>query len=300
MVSAQYPPAQHVDYVRPEIWEAMSTGYTSMGSAWIQAIPVYFGEYPAGGVLARPSDHVRLLQAMLNGGSYDGYQLLKPETVEQMLSPQDITGDPAPGVKQGLMWRLSGHGGPMSAFSHAGGHMFGWSTEGQAWPGLDAAVMIGVNQWRIPDSSGDMYRITAFIGDWIASLPPDFEPREATDDWTWKVSYVRGAIFAAAYSMWVGIPGEMPADAIEASIEATRIVPHARQDWNADAFRRGLEDMQSTGLSLEGVAGFWSSDASRVTLEEAKTAYRELGGRLPGSMSVIFPPETPPETPTEQ
>ncbi len=291
MTSSQYPPGQHKDNVRPEIWQAMSTGYTSMGSAWIQTIPVYFGEYPAGSVLARPSDHVRLLLAMMNDGAYNGYQVLKPETVERMLSPQGFDFEARPGASQGLIWGLSDIGKRTMGYSHAGGHMFGWSTQGKGWPQLDAAVMVAVNQWRIPDSDGEMDKITDFVGNWIASLPPDVEQLQASDDWHWKVSYVRGAVFAAAYSTWVRIPGDMPEEAINDSIEATRLIPHSRNDWRPDAFRQGIEDMKGTGLSLAGVTGFWQSEACKVSLDEAKTIYQELGGRIPGYMSMMFPPE---------
>ncbi len=296
MTSSQYPPAQHEDYVKPKIWQKMSTGYSSMGSALIPTLPVYFGEYPAGGVLARPSDHLRLLLAMMNRGSYNDYQLLKPETVIKMLTPQDIEGEPGPDIQQGLIWRLREYDKPTRAFSHAGGHMFGWRTQGQAWPELDAAVMIAINQWGIPAPAKDMYKIVKFVGDWIATLPTDLAYTPVDDQWGWKTSYVRGAIFAAAYSTWVGIPGEMPIDALEASIASTRLIPGERDDWNPEAFRKGVADMNSTGLSLEGVVGFWGSEACKVSLDEAQTIYQELGGLIPGTMSMIFPPETKPES----
>jgi len=115
MVASQYPPVQDRTHVRPEIWDAMSTGYARMGSVWIPTLPVYFGTYPAGGVLAKPADHLRLLFAMLGDGTYDGYQLLKPETVKAMLSPIEeeelpISWKVPPSLRasrQGLIWRIS-------------------------------------------------------------------------------------------------------------------------------------------------------------------------------------------------
>ncbi len=289
MSASQYPPSQHIDWVRPDIWKAMSMGYSTMGSAWIRKVPVYFGEAPAGSVLARPSDHIRLLLAMSNGGEHNGYQVLQPESVEQMLTPSgfDFTG--RNDLNIGLIWLLKDHGKPTFSFAHSGGHMFGWLTEGEAWPEFGAAVMIAVNHWRIPDSVAGGSKLTRFIGDWIAGQPPDVAYRELTPEWAWKVSYVRGALFGAAHSTWVGIPGEMPFVAIDNAIEQTRVMPGRRNDWNPEAFRAGLSDMQAAGPSMGRTVGFWTSGACKVSLEDARQAYLELGGQIPGSMSMMMP-----------
>lgn len=173
MEASQYPPAQHRDYVRPEIWEQMSTGYARMGGALIPTIPLYFSHYPAGGVLAKPADHLRLLMAMLAGGRYHDYQVLEAETVEQMLTPQhDELG---PGLDLGLVWLLRDHGQPTMSFSHAGGHMFGWRTDGWGWPDLDVSVVVASNQWSLPDSAPDVSLIPPFIENWMLHAGPDFE-----------------------------------------------------------------------------------------------------------------------------
>src|SRR5262249_14993061 len=75
MTHSQYPRAQHPEFVRPDIWALLSTGYARMGTAGIPSIPLCFAEYPAGGVIARPADHMRLLLAMLNKGELDGHRL---------------------------------------------------------------------------------------------------------------------------------------------------------------------------------------------------------------------------------
>ena len=48
----------------------MSTGYARMGGALVPTVPLYFSHYPAGGVLAKPADHLRLLMAMLDDGRH--------------------------------------------------------------------------------------------------------------------------------------------------------------------------------------------------------------------------------------
>jgi len=281
MESSQYPPAQHVDYVRPEIWENMSTGYARMGSAWVPSVPLYFSHYPAGGVVAKPADHIRLLTAMMNGGVYGGYRVLEAETVTEMLTPQYE--DPiGPAMTSGLVWRLSDYGTRRWSFDHAGGHMFGWRTEGFAWPELGVTLMVAHNQWSLPDPSPEGGMITGMVEEWMASAPPDIELTAASEEWAWKVSYVRGAMYAAMFGMYVGVEGDIPADGLEEAIASTRVQPGWRDDWDPDAFREGVRDIGEVGLGYAEVTGFWSSEASRVTEEEARLILQELGGRFPG------------------
>ena len=287
MESSQYPPAQHRDYVRPGIWEQMSTGYARMGSALIPTIPLYFSHYPAGGVLAKPADHLRLLMAMLAGGRYNDYQVLEAETVEQMLTPQhDELG---PGLDLGLVWLLRDHGQPTMSFSHAGGHMFGWRTDGWGWPDLDVSVVVASNQWSLPDSAPDVSLIPPFIENWMLHAGSDFEVSPPSEEWTWKVSYVRGVVYAAMFRMYVGVPGEMPQNALDHALRSTRMLDGARQDWNEEAFRQGVADIRRAGFGYAAVTGFWASDLCRVTEEEARQIMRELGARFPGAASVLFP-----------
>ena len=291
MESSQYPPAQHVDHVRPDIWENMSTGYARMGSAWVPSVPLYFSHYPAGGVVAKPADHIRLLTAMMNGGEYDGYRVLEAETVTEMLTPQ-YEEPLAPGVTSGLVWRLNDYGTRRWSFDHAGGHMFGWRTEGFAWPEFGVTLMVAHNQWSLPDPSPEGGMITGMVEEWMASAPPDIELMAASEEWAWKVSYVRGAMYAAMFGMYVGVEGDIPADGLEEAIASTRVQPGWRDDWDPDAFREGVRDISEVGLGYAEVTGFWSSEASRVTEEEARLILQELGGRFPGTGDILFPVES--------
>jgi len=72
---------------------------------------------PAGALSASATDMVRFAQAILNGGSLDGQQILRPETVEKMLSLQFTHDERLMGMALG--WyetdfegvRVMGHGG---------------------------------------------------------------------------------------------------------------------------------------------------------------------------------------------
>lgn len=63
----------------------------------------------AGGLVSTPRDYVRFQQAMLNGGEFDGKQLLSPTTIDLMMD--NHTGDlplwlPGPGMGFGLGWAV--------------------------------------------------------------------------------------------------------------------------------------------------------------------------------------------------
>lgn len=60
--------------------------------------------YPAGGLYSSAKDVGQFYRMMLNGGSLDGRQLLRPETVEAMTTTQ--SGDIKTGFVEGMSWGL--------------------------------------------------------------------------------------------------------------------------------------------------------------------------------------------------
>jgi hypothetical protein len=169
--------------------------------------------------------------------------------------------------------------------------MFGWRTDGWGWPGLDVSVMVASNQWSLPDDLQDVAMIPTFIEKWMMVPPPNVDPPPADEDWAWKVSYVRGVLYAAMFKMYVGVPGDIPVDAIESAIGSTRVIPGDRKDWVPEAFREGLDAITRAGFGYADVIGFWASDASKVTADEALQIMKELGGRIPGASNMFLPPQ---------
>lgn len=93
-----------------------------------------------GGLYSTAEDYHRFAQMLLGAGSYQGGQLLRPETVEKMRTPQlpfDIPGR-GPGEIWGLSMRvITGEENPSP---HPAAHSFGWSG---AW---------GTHFWVDPDN----------------------------------------------------------------------------------------------------------------------------------------------------
>jgi CubicO group peptidase (beta-lactamase class C family) len=88
----------------------------------------HFGEpgYPAGNLRTTINDFAKFIMAFINKGSYNGYQMLKPETVALILTPQGIKNIPSrnfPINDIGLTWLINDIGGEklfsMNGFSGA-------------------------------------------------------------------------------------------------------------------------------------------------------------------------------------
>lgn len=283
MKLSQYPPAQHPDYVRSDIWSLTGQGYSRMGAADVPTLPLYISEYPAGAALQRPADHLRLLLAMLNDGELDGYRLFAPQIARDMLSPQTVD----PGNVQGLVWRINDHGTEWESFDHAGGHMFGWRTQGRGWRNHGAAIMVASNQWHLPDNVFDVNELTDFVGNWLRHRPP-VDANERTNLDAQTLSYARGVLLAGAYRVSLAMPGTLPIDHLRDGLSAVR---DRAGDWDADAFRRGFEAACALPPTLEAAIAFWGSSDCEIDGAAAHEAYAALGGKLePGLLSILLPP----------
>ena len=96
------------------------------------------GRYPAanGGLFSTASDYGRFCRMILNRGTLDGKQYLKPETVKQMTSvqtPPGITTGFTPGNGWGLGWCVVKEPQGVSATLSPGTHGHGGAFGTQAW-----------------------------------------------------------------------------------------------------------------------------------------------------------------------
>ena len=290
MESSQYPPAQHEDYVRPDIWENMSTGYARMGSAWVPSVPLYFSHYPAGGVVAKPADHIRLLTAMMNGGEYDGYQVLEAGTVERdadaAVRGRDRPRDPgrpgvAPAESRGAEQVVRARRGPHVRLADGGVRMAGagGDADGGAQPVESAGrVAGGWDDYRLRGGLADGRDAGCGLGAGDGRVGVEGVLRSGCD-LRRDVQDVSSVSRARSRT-----------EGLEEAIASTRVRPGGREDWDADGFRAGVNDIREAGFGYEQVNGFWSSEASRVPVEEAEVILRELGARFPGSSAIMFPP----------
>ncbi len=279
MSSSQFPPVQDDEHVRPDIFERFSTGYARWGAVDIPTPAIYFADYPAGTVVTTPGDHIKLLLAYLNKGTYNDYQLLKPETVELMLTPQiDAFGGR---VKLGLMWLLSNVDEIDFNFSHGGAHMYGWNNDFRAYPKLDFAVAVFTNHWSLPVVDRENVLIADFIATWLKTEQRFSGTGDSSSSWTWKTSYVIGLLFTEQMKGMLGIKSPLTEDMIEAMVRGAKLRTddyNSISGWDPDGFRAGVQDMLDTEMTVKAINEFFRSEKIRVTKEELKKIYHELGG----------------------
>jgi CubicO group peptidase (beta-lactamase class C family) len=284
MTSSQYPPVQDARHVRPEIFARMSTGYALMGNVRIPTPTIYFADYPAGTVVTTPGDHIKLLLAYLNDGSYNGYQLLRPETVRAMLTPQ-ISRDTR---HNGLIWMLRNHGNLNVNFEHGGAHMFGWHNDFRAYPELGFAVAVATNRWDMvlfsdPTWQTPMSLIADFIASWIERERSGTNRPVAPASWTWKTSYVIGLVMAEQLKGLLGTQAPVTAEMIETlARQGEEFAPGVggQRTWDPAGFRAGMADLLAISpLTLPAIRTLLRSDRLRVLPEEVYLLMRELRGR---------------------
>jgi hypothetical protein len=283
MGSTQYPPVQDAAHVRPDIFARMSTGYALLGTVRIPTPTIYFADHPAGTVVTTPGDHIKLLLAYLNDGSYNGYQLLKPETVRLMLTPQTLRGE----RQVGLIWMLRNFGKPNFAFEHGGAHMFGWENTFAAYPEQGFAVSIATNRWDMvlwsdPNWRSPLGLIPDFISSWVEREKAGTLYPVQPASWAWKTSYVIGLVMATQLKGLLAVTSPVTPEMIESMArQAEEFAPAAggQRIWDPAGFRIGMTDMLAQPLTLPNIQAFFHSNRLRVLPEEVYLLVRELRGR---------------------
>jgi CubicO group peptidase (beta-lactamase class C family) len=281
MTLTQYPPVQDRGHVRPEIFSRMSTGYAKLGAVQIPTPTIYFADHPAGTLLSVPGQTIKLVLAYLNGGRFNGHQLLAAETAKQMITPQVTV---TPELSWGLIWWLRNLGKDDFNFSHGGDHMWGWSNELTGYPELDLAIAVSKNQWPIPNDNPDRKRelllIQNFVAGWIKRERAGQRP-PPTHTWAWKTSYVIGLMMAQSLGGVLGIdPGALERSGV-AMAKGGRddFIGAAERMWDPAGFRAGLADLAPLTPVRDSVRAFLRSNRLQVAPEELELLFRELGGR---------------------
>lgn len=295
MTGTRYPAVQDSAHLGAEIWGRMSTGYTSLGQVQVPTPTIYFADFPAGSLVSTPGQHIKLILAYLGGGTYNGYRLLQPKTVATMLTPQT---DAFPGTKLGLAWMLAdvtgtadtsgglaNFKGTSASFSHGGAHMYGWYNDFRAWPGLDVAVAVATNHWRLPNDAinRENVLIEDFIAGWIRADSHRPGPDRSLDRWSWKTSYVAGLLYADQLTGQLGNPDPITPAMIDAMVAGARVgtaSPGSDDGWDAAAFRAGIEDMIKVGQKPDSIRAWIATGRFRVTAAELDRIGKELGSRV--------------------
>jgi CubicO group peptidase (beta-lactamase class C family) len=141
----------HSSFLQPlpaGLMELMATGYLNAGEGKTKPFE-FVDTAPAGSSSSTGIDMAHFMLAYLNGGTYDGYQLLKPATIKEMWTPQVTSEQGLPSFDLGFYQDdfnglpIVGHGGDTVAF-HSDLHLI--PSKGVGWfvsfnsPGKEGAV----------------------------------------------------------------------------------------------------------------------------------------------------------------
>lgn len=282
MKSTEFPEVQDAGHIKKEIFNRMSKGYASFGGVFIPTPTMYVGDYPAGTIVGTPGDLLHFALALANHGNYNGYQLLKPETVQQMLSPQQKL---APNVEGGLVFRLRDFGQPEFNFGHSGAHMFGWTNDFRAYPDQDFAVAVATNQWNM---GVDLLSVAPAIEDFISAwLKYEKAGAHKTvrepHTWAWKASYVMGMVMVERIRGGLGINRPITPEMVEAMSSDPKVgamSSRAKENWDPAGFRAGVEDMLKVEMKPTAIKSFVESDRLRINPEELLPISQELGATI--------------------
>jgi hypothetical protein len=207
-----------------------------------------------------------LLLAYQDGGA----GILRPETVELMLTPEV---DLEPGVQLGLVWWLHRWGDRDAFFRHDGAHMWGWTNTSRLYPELDLGVVVCTNHWNLGEGPhhprfAEGERISDFVA---ARLEP--QASAAAQSWPWKVGYVAGLVIGDRFLGCLSI-AELP-DAEIARMTEGIVTQGCPLD--PDGFRAGLARVHQGDATLQGLQELLASPDLPVSAADLPLAYAELG-----------------------
>jgi CubicO group peptidase (beta-lactamase class C family) len=286
MKSSQFPPVLDDAHIRPDLRARASTGYSQLGPLHVPTPNVLISDFPAGTLITTPGDHIRLLLAYLNKGTYEGHQILKPETVQQMLTPQvEITKD----RWVGLIWWI-GHQNKLDYnYGHAGAYMFGWFDDSLVYPEQDFALVISMNKWDVVTQAGrtEIQLIEDYVSDWLRNKNTARHAVQPGTTWAWKTSYVAALVMVDDLRGALGMPGPITGRMIDLMTSGA-VARNDKSVWDPAGFRAGVEDMASVEMTPTGIKAFLESDRLRVAPEELEVLFREIGGsgKIPGSTTL--------------
>jgi hypothetical protein len=271
----------------------LSTGYARFGSALIPGPVISTPAYPAAGMLTTPSDHNKLLSALLR--SYSGQEsgVVSNSMAIRMLTPQvSVREGTMPGdTFAGLGTFLSKAGASWSLW-HPGSYPWGWWVESRAYPDMDLVVSCFANcwdmlRWHNPSERSAPGIVSDFVVSHLGGRPRKASTRRS---WSWKASYVMGLVLVERTKGLLNAKGDFPSDTIRQMSLCVRSWDGAAvgQDlWDMAAFERGMRDMLAVPMSVGDIRSFLASDDCEVSEHDFGLIANWLSGKaeLPVPMS---------------
>jgi hypothetical protein len=244
--------------------ENKATGYMRFGSMAIPSPRIESGTYQSTGLVTCMGDHTKLLIALMNGGTAFGAEILRPVSVQQMVTPRREAREFGEDVGyMGLSVEMQRVGERVRAYGHSGQYPFGWQT--QSWVYVDSddaerefAIAVAVNEWDMtrlvnPPERSATGILVEFAAKCMASgrIPP--RRKRAAQ----SASYAMGVIAAERMFGLLGMRDALSEDVIGSIVEGARPTGNrTTSEWSPEKFVEGMLAMQGHVSSPKEIREF--------------------------------------------
>jgi CubicO group peptidase (beta-lactamase class C family) len=293
MESTCIVPACTPEHVSGDILGRLSTGYARFDELVVRTPDLNSADYPSVSLLTTPGDHIRLLQALMNGGSLEGRRILEPGSVRHMLTPQVEMASFTPHDPWcvGLVVELHGDAAQRDHyFGHGGAHPWGWYSDSRAYPRLDLAVVVLTNKWdMLRWHNPAIENAHGFINEFVLELLRGPERRDAdTRTWDWKSSYIIGLLMAERIHGFLGVERRIARDEVVAMARGASFM-NGNEPWSWDegAFEAGYAALLEAGTTPDAISRLLHSGTLCVRHAEIRLVCHSVDrrGRVPVPMS---------------
>ncbi|MEU9448695.1 serine hydrolase domain-containing protein [Streptomyces sp. NPDC048277] len=264
MTAAAIPDLPAPGHVPAALLDARATGYARFGRWCVPTPEVHTPLYPAGGMLGTAASHNRFLCSLMLGGRLDGNQILRPESVRAMVTPQNPAQFPGGDHGIGLGMELRQLGRPDFFFGHAGAYPFGWWSFSRVYPGLGFAVTVLSNAWDMARFFNPVDRsasglITEFVANWVAT--GGGSAGRSTLGWDEQAAYAMGLLMGERLRGLFNIAEPLGPAVTDRMVAGARLIPAEGygETWSADGFAEGVRALDGFEPSAERIRAFLSS-----------------------------------------
>jgi CubicO group peptidase (beta-lactamase class C family) len=264
-----------------------STGYARFGSTYVATPRLRTAAVPGGALITTAGDHIRLLLALLDDGSWRGREVLSPQRVNQLLTPQVRTKGVLRGLdtSNGLMIQLVNAERNANSFGHAGSYPWGWLHDSRAFPQSGVAFVAFANKWDAirwspPTTDIAPSLVAAFLAQLLEGDASGVARCGEQRSWGWKRSYVIGMLLSERCLGLFGPESRPPPDFIDRMLDGAYTLADDRESevaWDPEGFRAGATDMAAVEMTPTAIRSFTRSGGVRVPYSEQQLVALELG-----------------------
>jgi len=188
-----------LDLDQAEEWGRAYGHQPVFGKVWERSMPVFRSAAPAGWVMSNATDMGRWLRLFLNGGALDGNQLVKSETINEMLTPATYYRKDGHTVGYGMGWLVDTDSNGIKRIWH-GGDTPSFLADMMILPDYSTGVTIMINSQT--STQGHL------IAPGLTSIFLDIELEQLASPWWahWKtIDSFSFGIFSICVALIIGL-----------------------------------------------------------------------------------------------